>query len=89
MEIDVATKAEIVSAVQGTDAVVNLSVMREDRKLAFDVNCKGVLYAIQAAVAEGHTRFINTGPHFTITGTAYVLSLYDLTTSTVFLHSKY
>ena len=57
--------------VEGTDAVVNLSVMRLDRKLAFDVNTKGVYNAILAAVAAKHDRFINTGPHFTVVGTLY------------------
>jgi hypothetical protein len=57
--------------VEGTDAVVNLSVMRLDRKLAFDVNTRGVYNAIMAAVAAKHDRFINTGPHFTVVGTLY------------------
>jgi len=51
--------------------VVNLSVMRLDRKLAFDVNTKGVYNAILAAVAAKHDHFINTGPHFTVVGTLY------------------
>jgi len=47
--------------IAGDHSVVNLSVMRLDRKLAFDVNTSGVYSAIMAAVHEGHDRFINTG----------------------------
>ena len=72
IEVDIADRAAVDSAIAGTDAVVNLSVMRLDRKLAFDVNCNGVYNAIRAAVSAGHARFINTGPHFTITGSLYV-----------------
>jgi hypothetical protein len=32
------------------------------------VNTSGTYNAISAAVAAGHKRFINTGPHFTIVG---------------------
>ena len=46
-----ATESEVIAAIDGTDAVVNLSVMRLDRKLAFDVNTSGSYHAIRAAVA--------------------------------------
>ena len=51
VELDIATESEVIAAIDGTDAVVNLSVMRLDRKLAFDVNTSGTYHAIRAAVA--------------------------------------
>ena len=54
-----------------SDAIVNCAVMRPDRRLAFGVNVLGTYNAISAAVAAGHRRFINTGPHFSIVGQTY------------------
>jgi hypothetical protein len=48
----------MVHQIEGTDAVVNLSVMRLDRKLSFDVNTTGVYHAIMAAVEAGKIMMI-------------------------------
>jgi nucleoside-diphosphate-sugar epimerase len=53
------------------DAIVNCAVLRPDRRLAFDVNVTGTFNAVSAAVAAGHRRFVNTGPHFSIVGQSY------------------
>ena len=37
----------------GVDCVVNLAVVRPDRQVAFDVNCRGTFNAIRAAVDNG------------------------------------
>ena len=61
----------MIEAADGMDAIVNLSVLRPDRKIAFDVNARGTYNACAAAVHHGIRRVINTGPHFTITGPTY------------------
>lgn len=43
-------------------------MLRPHPKLAFDVNTIGTYNAIKSAVENGHSRFINTGPHFTVVG---------------------
>ena len=47
---------------------MNCAVLRPHPKLAFDVNTTGTYNAIKSAVENGHSRFINTGPHFTVVG---------------------
>jgi nucleoside-diphosphate-sugar epimerase len=69
--VDVANLDQVLAAAEGMDVIVNCSVLRDDRKLAFDVSTLGTYNAIRAAVEHGMQRFINTGPHFTITGDTY------------------
>ncbi len=71
MQVDVGDIDQVRAAAQGTDVIINCSVLRPDRKLAFDVNTIGTYNAIRTAVDLGHTRFINTGPHFTQVGPSY------------------
>ena len=71
LEVDVADGDAVMQAAEGMDAIVNLSVVRRDRQLAFDVNTLGCLNVMRAAVAHGIRRVINTGPHFTIAGPTY------------------
>ncbi len=71
LEVDVADGDAVMQATEGMDAIVNLSVVRRDRRLAFDVNTLGCLNVMKAAVAHGIRRVINTGPHFTIAGPTY------------------
>ena len=66
--VDVADAAAVAAATAGVDATVNCAVLRPHPKLAFDVNTMGTYNAIKSAVENGHSRFINTGPHFTVTG---------------------
>lgn len=78
MQVDIAAADQVRRAAEGTDAIVNCSVLRNDRKLAFDVNTLGTYNAMRAAVELGHRRFINTGPHFTIVGSSYTAYDFDI-----------
>jgi nucleoside-diphosphate-sugar epimerase len=78
MHVDVADLDQVRRAAEGTDAIVNCSVLRPDRKLAFDVNTTGTYNAIRAAVENGHERFVNTGPHFTQVGPSYEYYDFDI-----------
>lgn len=69
--LDVADLDGVIAAAEGMDAIVNLSVLRPDRQVAFDVNARGSYNAMAAAVHHGIRRVINTGPHFTIAGPTY------------------
>ena len=60
LQLDVADLEGVVSAAEGVDAIVNLSVLRHDRKLAFDVNARGCYNVMKAAVHHGISRVINT-----------------------------
>jgi nucleoside-diphosphate-sugar epimerase len=70
-EVDVARADQVMDAAQGVDAIINLSVLRQDRRLAFDVNTLGCVNMMEAAVRHGIRRVINTGPHFTFAGASY------------------
>lgn len=69
--VDVGNFEQVMDAAAGMDAIINLSVLRHDRKLAFDVNTRGCYNMMEAAVAHGIRRVINTGPHFTVAGPTY------------------
>jgi nucleoside-diphosphate-sugar epimerase len=71
MEVDVSDIDQVRKAAEGTDAIVNCSVLRPHRQLAFDINAMGTYNAVLASVEQGHSRFINTGPHFTQVGPSY------------------
>ncbi|MEX1018892.1 MAG: NAD(P)-dependent oxidoreductase [Litorilinea sp.] len=76
--VDVANPQQVMDAAAGVDAIINLSVLRHDRKLAFDVNTLGCYNMMQAAVAHGIKRIINTGPHFTLAGPTFEYLDYDI-----------
>ena len=61
--VDAGDADAVRASVAGVDCVVNLAVHRPDRQVAFDVNTRGTFNAIRAAVDNGHSSFINTGPH--------------------------
>ena len=69
--LDVSDLDGVIEAADGMDAIINLSVLRPHRRIAFDVNARGTYNACAAAVHHGIRRVINTGPHFTITGPTY------------------
>lgn len=71
MPVDVADADAVMRAAEGMDAIINLSVLRPHRKIAFDVNTMGCYNIMRAAVAHGIPRVINTGPHFTVQGAPY------------------
>ncbi len=70
-QVDVANLDHVMDAAAGMDAIINLSVLRQDRQLAFDVNTLGCYNMMTAAVEHGIRRVINTGPHFTVAGPSY------------------
>ena len=70
-QLDVSDLDGVISAAEGVDAIVNLSVLRPDRQIAFDVNARGCYNMMEAAVKHGISRVVNTGPHFTIAGPNY------------------
>ena len=77
-QLDVSNLDEVMAAAEGVDAIVNLSVLRQDRQLAFDVSTRGCYNALRAAVEHGIGRVVNSGPHFTIQGDAYTDFDYDI-----------
>lgn len=76
--VNVADGGQVMAAAEGMDAIINLSVLRQDRKLAFDVNALGCYHMMEAAVAHGIRRVINTGPHFTVAGGSYEWFDYEI-----------
>ncbi len=78
VQVDAANQAQVMAAAEGMDAIINLSVLRHDRKIAFDVNTRGCYNMMEAAVAHGIRRVINTGPHFTLAGRSYESFDYDI-----------
>lgn len=71
-QVDVANFDQMREVAEGTDVIVNCSVSRNDRRLAFDVNTCGTWNALRVATELGHQRFINTGPRFTMVGPRYL-----------------
>lgn len=78
MQIDVSSLDEVMQASEGMDAIINCSVLREDRQLAFDVSTRGCYNTMRAAIEHGIRRIINTGPHFTVQGNPYTQFDYEI-----------
>jgi hypothetical protein len=53
------------------DAIINLAVVREHPRLAFEVNTGGCYNVMCAAVKHGIRRVINSGPRSTLIGPTY------------------
>ena len=68
----------VVAAAEGMDAIVNLSVLREDRVQAFEVNVQGNYNLAVAAVRHGVRRIVNTGPHYQLAGQQFEEWDFDL-----------
>ena len=75
---DVSNAKHVMAAAEGMDAIINLSVLRRDRQLAFDVNARGCYNMMAAAERHGIRRVINTGPVHTVAGPTYYEFDYDL-----------
>ena len=71
VKVDISNTEEVLSVAEGVDAIINLSVLRTDRKIAFDVNMKGNLNMMLSAEKFKIPRIINTGPHFQVAGPTY------------------
>lgn len=76
--VDIASYEQVLAAAEGMEAIINLSVLRSDRKLAFEVSTLGCYNMMRAAVAHGIKRIINTGPHFTVAGPTYEFFDYNI-----------
>ncbi len=76
--VDVANAEQVMDAAEGMDAIINLAVLRPDRKVAWDVNAMGCYHMMEAAVKHGIKRIINTGPHFTVAGATYEQFDYEI-----------
>jgi len=74
--LDIADLEGVIEASEGMDVIVNLSVLRPHRQLAFDVNAIGTYNVMAAAIHHDIKRVINTGPHYTIAGPTYENSDY-------------
>ena len=70
-KVDAGDIDQVVSAADGMDAIINLSVLRTDRQLAFDVSARGCYNMMAAAVEHGIDRVINSGPFYAATGPTY------------------
>ncbi len=71
-QVDVSDLAQVMSAAEGMDAIINCAVQRSHRKIAFGVNTMGTHHALRAAVAFNMKHFINTGPRFSLVGPSYL-----------------
>ena len=66
--VDVANLDQVMEAAEGMDAIINCSVLRPDRKLAFDVSTLGAYNTMHAALAHKIQRVIHTGPFLAVHG---------------------
>ena len=48
VKVDISNTNQVLEVAEGVDAIINLSVLRTDRKIAFDVNMKGNLMRTEA-----------------------------------------
>ena len=71
-KVDISSLDQVTAAAEGVDAIINCSVLRSDRKTAFDVNARGCYNMMTAAVRHGIRRVINTGPRFSVLGPTYL-----------------
>jgi len=71
MQVDVSSSAEVMRAAENMDAIINCSVLRDDRRLAFDASTCACYNMMRAAVTHDIRRVINTGPHFGVAGASY------------------
>jgi nucleoside-diphosphate-sugar epimerase len=60
LPVDVASYDQVRGAMQGMDAVINFSVVRDDPVLSFEVNTKGLFHLMKAAAELGIQKVIHT-----------------------------
>ena len=70
-KIDISNLKEVLEISQNVDAIINLSVYRNSRDLAFNVNTLGTYNMMKAAEEHKIPRIINTGPHFVLAGPSF------------------
>lgn len=71
--VDVSSLDEVMQAAAGMDAIINLAVVREHPRLAFEVNTRGCYNMMRAAVEHRIRRVINSGPYDALVGPTYDL----------------
>lgn len=74
--VDVSAPRQVEEAARGMDAIIDCTVLRNDRTLSWDVNTRGCYNALRAAVTNGIRRFIHTGPQ-TILGSRSGMGNFD------------
>ena len=62
IELDAADLSAVRASAAECDVLCFLAVVREHPRLTWEVNCRGTYNAVLAAVENGHSRFVNTGP---------------------------
>ena len=60
--VDVSDYQSVSQAMRCMDAVINLTVLRDDPVLSFAVNTRGMYHVMRAAVEHGIKKIIHTGP---------------------------
>lgn len=60
--VDVTDAQQVAAAVEGMEAILNLTVMRRDPVEAFRVNLLGAWHVMRGAVEHGVRRVVHTGP---------------------------
>jgi len=69
--LDAGDREGLIDTASGMDAIINLSVSRTDRRVAWDVNLRGNYNVVCAAVRHGISRIVNTGPYYQVAGRTY------------------
>ena len=64
IKIDISNTKDVLKISEGVDAIINLSVLRADRKLAFDVNTLGNYNMMLAAQTHKIPRIITERRYF-------------------------
>ncbi|MBT3267010.1 NAD(P)-dependent oxidoreductase [Candidatus Poribacteria bacterium] len=62
IDVDVTDYGQVRDAARGMDAIINLTVVRPDPVLSFQVNVRGALNAMKAAAEHGIPKVLHTGP---------------------------
>ncbi len=95
--VDICDPTQVKAACEGMDAIINCSVVREDKPEAFRVNAGGAFHIAQAAVKFGIQRVVQTGPQLaTLCPTTGYRGEYEIPGNAparpgrwVYSHSKY
>ena len=66
--VDVTCYEQVLEASRGMDAIMNFTVIRDDPTISFDVNVKGALHVMKAAVVHNINKVIHTGPQLVRSG---------------------
>ena len=62
VEVDITSYRQVLDAARGMDAIINLTVNRNDPDYSFHVNARGAWHVMKAAAERGIEKVIHTGP---------------------------